>query len=85
MTENRYERATAIWLARKLKLDADKVSKVRFKEYYPGGGCETCGYGGEYNFAIEYYFDGSLKEYQPPYDLTPGKFIEECVEVLGRS
>jgi hypothetical protein len=77
-TENVYNRAAATWVARKFGLDADKISDVNFS-IEQGGGCETCWY--EY-LALEFKNNGKWDERELS-DVSCGKFIEECVEVLG--
>jgi len=77
--ENKYERAAATWVARYLNVDPEIISDVNFKIVY-GGYCETCGYEA---VGLEFKKNGKWDEIEiPDYVVTPGKFIEECVEIL---
>lgn len=79
--ENKFERAAAIWVAERFHLDADKVTGVTFSNYY-GGGCETCGYE---TLGIEFHYNGKLRDEELGYySITPGQFLQECVEILDR-
>lgn len=77
--ENLYQRAVAIWVGRRYKLDPDKITDVNFANYV-GGYCETCGYE---TLGLEFKYNGKYQEHELGYyDITPGQFIEECVEIL---
>ena len=72
-----YEKAVAIWLARKYNLDADKISDIDFTTV-GGGGCETCWYE---TFGIEFRNKGKLDERELG-TTSAGQFIQECSEIL---
>jgi len=77
--ENEYQRAAAIWVARRVNGNPDRIYDVDFG-VDPGGGCPTCDYGPE--AVIRYVDNGRGKEISMNYEITPGKFIEECVAIL---
>ena len=75
---NAYDRAAATWIERRFGYAEGSVSNVTFENFGPG--CDTCGYGGGYGF--EFQHEGRTVKQDMPYDVTPGKFIEECVALL---
>lgn len=79
MTENVYQKAAAIWVARKFNLDADKITDVDFTRV-SGGYCETCWYE---TLGVEFKYNGKYEERELGYyDTSPGAFIEEAVGIL---
>lgn len=76
---DKYAVAVATWVGRKFKLDPSKISNVDFINYVAGY-CETCGYE---TLGLEFKYDGKLQERELGYyDTSPGKFLEECSEIL---
>lgn len=78
MTDNPYNKAASLWVARRLNLDADKVTDVDFKVIY-GGYCETCGYE---TFGLEYKYNGKYQELELG-TTSAGEFIQEAVMLLN--
>jgi hypothetical protein len=79
--ESPYQRAAAIWVARKRELDPDKLLAVDW--YHEDGWSSASGTGYEGESGLEFYYNGKHDRYAFwDYRMTPGKFIEECVEIL---
>jgi len=78
--ENEYQRAAAIWVARRVEGNPDRIYDVDFG-VDPGGGCPTCDMGPQ--ATITYTDNGRGREiFLDDYRITPGKFVEECVAIL---
>lgn len=76
--ESKYQRAAALWIAERVRKDANRIYGVTFTTYY-GGYCETCGYE---TTGLEYYFNGTLEEFEFGSYRDAGEFIQECMELL---
>lgn len=83
--KNKYEKATAIWISKRTGEDSDRISDVTFEGYDPGG-CPTCGWDVEVRLSYRYSFKTVSPRYKSlvldTYNVTPGKFVEECVEIM---
>jgi hypothetical protein len=76
--ESPYQRAVAIWIARRVNRNPERIYGVEFDGSYTEG-CPTCG--GDLFTGITYYDNGQHREYDMKY-MVPGQFIEECVAIL---
>lgn len=74
---NRYEKAAALWVSRRWNLKGE-ITNVTFAS--SDGTCVTCDPGGDP--AIEFRHNGNYRKIELTWDLTPGRFIEECVALL---
>lgn len=75
--ENLYERAVAVWVSRKTKLDPDKISNVDFTMIY-GGYCETCGYE---TTGLTFKYNGRYQEYELG-TTSAAQLFEECATIV---
>lgn len=75
--KNIYDVAAALWVARKWDLDRSKVGAVTFEVL--SDDCPTCGYNDP---AIEFWYDGISARLSLG-NVSPGQFIQECVELLA--
>lgn len=80
--ESPYQRAAAIWIARKTGKDADRVYGVNW--FRIDGETSDAGTYFEGEWGLEYRYGGSECHYDWTYNSpTPGQFLEECVAILN--
>jgi len=79
--ESEYQRAAAIWVARKVGKDPDRIYGVDW--YRRDGETSDAGTYFEGEYGLEYCDNGSWKRYDWSIGSpTPGRFLEECVAIM---
>ena len=78
--DERYEKATKMWLASKIGCDWQKLEHIEFTDYQ-GGYCETC----EYTSAgISYKLGNRFDTYELGYESKKvARFIQEVAEIAA--